>query len=137
MRQGDPSPVTSGDIFEVFTMLSEKIDTKHASMRETVEDLYHKIGVRMDQHDREDRTVADRVLRIEENRAAEHAEALRNEARRLRESRWAGTRPCQQLMPSGGPSCRRAQPPTGTGGRGRSRKRSKKTCGGSMGGWGR
>ena len=86
MRQGDPSPVTSGDIFEVFTMLSEKIDTKHASMRETVEDLYHKIGVRMDQHDREDRTVADRVLRIEENRAAEHAEALRNEARRLRET---------------------------------------------------
>ena len=86
MRQGDTSPVTSGDIFEVFTMLSEKIDTKHASLRDSLDDLSQRLWARMDSHSREDRLVADRVLRIEENRSAEQAEALRNEARRLRET---------------------------------------------------
>src|SRR3990167_7889954 len=86
MKPGDNSPVTSGDLFDVFHMLSEKIDEKHTSVRETVEALYQRLGARIDEHEHEDRGVADRVLRMEASRSAEQSEALRNEARRLRET---------------------------------------------------
>ena len=86
MISGGTGPVTSADLFEVFQLLSDKIDEKHKNLRETVEELYQRSTTRMDAHDREDRLVADRVIRIEQSRSDEYAESVRREARHLRDT---------------------------------------------------
>lgn len=82
----DPTPATSGALFEVFQMLSDKIEEKHKNMRDTVEDVLHRIEARLDAHDRDDREVANRVLTMETERKAERAELLREKSRVLHDT---------------------------------------------------
>ena len=61
-------PVTQGQFFEAMRQLNDKIDSKHASLRAGFEDHFLRIERSLDDHTREDRLVADRVLTIENDR---------------------------------------------------------------------
>lgn len=77
---------TSGALFEIFQLLSDKIDEKHANTRDAINHAMERIEIRMDLHDREDRLVADRVLKIETVHTAEQAELSREKSRVYRET---------------------------------------------------
>ena len=82
----DPTPATAGALFEVFQLLSDKIEEKHKNMRETVEDVLHRIEQRLDAHDKEDRETQNRVLTMETERKAERSELGREKTRMIRDT---------------------------------------------------
>jgi len=86
LNPNDPKPATSVALFEIFQLLSEKIDEKHKNTREAIDHAMERIETRMNIHDKDDRDVADRVLKIETRHTAEQAELGREKSRVYRET---------------------------------------------------
>lgn len=84
-RRDDGAAVTAGDLFEVYRQLSTHMDVKHAALRESLEEMFQRLAVRMDSHERDDRELANRLLTVETQRHSEAAEQARDRARQLRE----------------------------------------------------
>jgi hypothetical protein len=78
----DHTPATSSALFEVYQLLSDKIDEKHSNMRQTVEHLGERVEGQLNSVRQAHQCVGDRVLKIEEAHKAEREER----DRRIRET---------------------------------------------------
>lgn len=83
-------PVTQGQFFEQMRALREDVLASHqglqqsqAATHQALDTYYVRLTERMDRHERDHRDVADRVLIIETERAAEAKVAMKR-------STWAG-----------------------------------------------
>lgn len=76
---------TQNALFEVFQKLSDKIDVGHQRIRESLNEFIARMETRQKDHDKEDRAVADRVLRLETHRERDQTELAREKARTQKE----------------------------------------------------
>jgi hypothetical protein len=73
----DHSPATSSALFEVYQLLSDKIDEKHNNIRATVERLGERFEGQLNSVRVAHQNVGDRVLTIENTHASEREERVR------------------------------------------------------------
>lgn len=69
--------VTAGQFFEAMRQLNDKIDTKHTSMHNRLDDHFNRLDQKLERHERDDLDVAKRVTVIETERKDEQQQAVK------------------------------------------------------------
>lgn len=76
-------PVTQGQFFEAMRQQSASFEERHRHIREDIKDGFQALTEKIDEHVKEDRVVADAVLRIQTERKIEKDAAVKR-------GTWAG-----------------------------------------------
>lgn len=72
-----PDPVTQKQFFEGKEEILQAQLAQHRSIRDALEQFKNALSDQLDRHERDDRTVADRVLTIETERKLERGDAAK------------------------------------------------------------
>lgn len=69
-----PDPVTQKQFYDEINVVKDTMLAQHRGLRSALDEGFRNLNAMMDGHEREDRAVADRVLRIETERNSEKGE---------------------------------------------------------------
>lgn len=76
-------PVSQELFFATIDQLRKEADDRHQRLRQAISDGFHDLTKKLEEHSKEARSVADRVLTMETQRTEEKAQAVRR-------GTWAG-----------------------------------------------